>query len=360
MTSGLELKKYFENKVDKSYSKFVDNTKLNRIFKMALSNLSEKKYMGLETQKEYDEMRYAIHTEMVFPISNNKISIAPLMISNITTTGFIVTITTLTEHNLDIGQVVNVSGVQGLSTTPNINGEITVYNIPSPTSFSYVATFIGGTYTPNTGLITHNRMIDDYLHLFTVKCKTRENIRGLQVSQCLNRTPVITIFNKHNNLATGEKIVIANHPNNDINGTFYYEAITTKKGRLWMDETRLLAVVAPDSSDAGGTVSREYYEYAEPLYSDRKISSFEVSTPTNPKVQTADAFLKFSPDTTEITIDYFSSNIAEVDVSNNTFDLELVFPFKLLMRLVDEAIMIYTSPSRDALLNNLTERGMTP
>jgi len=316
--------------------------------------------MGLQTQKEYDEMRFAIHTEMVFPISNNKISIAPLMITNITTAGFIVTITTLTDHNLDVNQVVNISGVQGLTTTPNINGEITVYNISSPNTFSFIATFIGGTYTADTGIITHNRMIDDYLHLFAVKCKTKENIRGLQVAQCLNRTPVIIIFNKHNNLATGEKIVISDHPNNDINGTFYYEAITSKKGRLWMDETRLLPVRAADSNTAGGSVSRVYYEYAEPLYSDRKISAFEVSTPNSPKVQTADAFLKFSPETTEITIDYFSSNIAQVDVSNNTFDLELVYPFKLLMRLVDEAIMIYTSPSRDVLLNNLTERGTTP
>lgn len=360
MTSGQELKKTFENKIDKSYSKFVDNIKLNRIFKMALSNLSEKKYMGLTTQKEYDDLRYAIHTEMVFPISNSKISIAPLLINNITATGFLVTITTMTDHNLSVGQVVNVSGVQGISTTPTINGEITIFNIPSPTSFSYIATFVGGTYTAGTGIITHNRMIDDYLHLFTVKCKTKENIRGLQVAQCLNRTPVIIIFNRHNNLATGEKIIIADNPNNDINGTFYYEAITSKKGRLWMDETRLLPVRAADSSDAGGSVAREYYEYAEPLYSDRKISSFEVSTSNNPKVQTADAFLKFSPDTTEITIDYFSSNIAQIDVTNSTFDLEMVYPFKMLMSLVDEAIMIYTSPSRDVLLNNLTERGMTP
>ena len=360
MTSGQELKKIFENKIDKSYSKFVDNIKLNRIFKMALSNLSEKKYMGLETQKEYDDLRYAIHTEMVFPIRNSKISIAPLLISNITVTGFLVTITTLTEHNLSAQQVVNISGVQGISSTPNINGEITIFNIPSPTSFSYIATFVGGTYTPGTGIITHNQMIDDYLHLFTVKCKTLESIRGLQVAQCLNRTPVIIIFNRHNNLATGEKIIIANNPNNDINGTFYYEGITSKKGRLWMDETRLLPVRASDSSDAGGSVSREYYEYAEPLYSDRKISAFEVSAPNAPKVQTADAFLKFSPNTTEITIDYFSSNIAQVDVNNNTFDLEMVYPFKMLMRLVDEAIMIYTSPSRDVLLNNLTERGITP
>lgn len=359
MTTGQEIRKIFENKVDKSYSKFLDNTKMNRLFKMALSNLSEKKYMGLTSQKEYDELRYQVRTEQIFSVLNSKISIAPLIITNVTANGLIITVTTREDHNLLANQDVSILGVLGISSIPDINGLVTIFNVPTPRTFTFIATFINGSYQGG-GTITHTAMIDDYQHLFAVKCKTKELLRGLQVSECIDRTPCIIKFNKHNNFATGEKIIISDHPNNSINGTFYYEALSSIKGKLWRDKKMSVPVRCSSSTTQGGSVSREYYNWAEPIYSDRKISAFEESTADNPKVATADAYLKFTPDVSEITIDYFSKNLAQVDVSDNINDLELVYPFKFLMRLVDEAIMLYTSPSRDVLLAQLTDKTITP
>lgn len=356
--TGLEIKKTFLNKIDKSYSKFVDDVKLNRIFKMALSNLSEKKYMGLTSQKEYDDLRYQVTTEKKVPINGSRMSIAPLIVTNVVNNGLIVTVTTHGDHNLFAGQQVTGSGIAGIASIPDINGTFTVFNVPSSNTFTFLVTFFNGTYTLGTGQLVHDRMLADYIHLFTIKCKSLEAIRNLQVSQVLNRTPCIVVFNKHNNLATGEKIIIADHPDNAINGTFYYEALTDKKGRLWMDKNLSVPVQAPDSQNQGGSVSREYYNYAQPLYSDRKISVFEKSTADSPSVATADAYLKFYPEVSEVVIDYFSSSIATVDVTNDIFNLNLVYPEKLQYLLIDEAILIYTSPSRDVLLNNLTEKGI--
>lgn len=358
--TGNDVYNLFLNKIDKSYSKFIDPIKLNRFFRMSLTNLLDKKYVGLVTQKEYDELRSVISTEKVFAINNSKIPIAPISIKSITNTGLLVIVETLLEHNISDNQIITISGVQGLVTTPSINGQVTVFNSPTLNTFTFPVTFISGSYIPNTGVITYDNMIDDYLHLSTIRCKIPQPMRGLYVTNTSNRTPCIVTFNKPNNLATGEMVSISGSPNTTINGTFYYESLTDKRGRLWNDARLTNPVISNDNNQSGGKISRIFYNYAEPLYSDRKISDFEVSEAYSPTVQTADSFLKFHPDCMEITIDYISKPKVYIDCQDSSFDIELIYPAKFLYLLVDETILLYTSPSRDMLLAQLTTKDITP
>ena len=357
--TGQEVYKIFLGKIDKSYSKFIDKTKLNRLFKMALTNLLEKKYLGLTTQKQYDELRFQIKSERVVPIRNNKVSIAPIIVKNVTNNGLMVVVETLTPHNIADGQMVTISGVNGIASVPSINSTLLVNNVPSPTTFTFITSFISGTYIDG-GLVTYADMIDDYMHLFSVKCKSKETLRGLKVSNTLSRTPCVITFNKHNNLALGEVIEISNSANASINGVFYYEPLTDVKGKLWYDKEMTQAVMSQDNNVVSGDISRVYYQYAEPLYSDSKISLFNKAKHDNPKVQTADAFLLFTPDCVEISIDYMAKPKYFVDCNDNLFDLEVIYPTKLIYLLIDETILLYTSPSRDTLLNQLTTKEITP
>lgn len=360
MLTGKEVLKITENKIDKSYSKYLDPTKWNRLFRMGLFNLSEKKYMGLSTQKEFDELRFAVKTDQVFQVRNSKISITPIIITNIVQNGLSVRITTLGDHNLLQNDVITISGVQGIVTIPNINSNFVVYAIVNASQFEVaVSSFISGPYVANTGSLTHSQMIADYLHLFAVKCQTVQDIRNLQVETVKNITPAVVTLSKPNNLATGEKIVISGSPNTSVNGTFFYEAINAKKGRLWKNEARTIPAICTPSTTHGGQVSRVFYNYAEPQYSDRKISAFEDVSADSPKNETADGFLKFMPDTSEITIDYYAKPSVQIDVTDDITDLELVYPAKFIYRLIDEVIAIYTLPSRDALLAQLNERAVT-
>lgn len=361
MTTGAEVLKITLAKIDKFYSKYLDPIKWNRIFRMALVNVSEKKYMGFTTQKELDELRFAIKANQVFPVRNSKISITPLIITDIVASSGSLTITTLTDHNLVVNDTVTVSGALGITTVPDVNGTFVITSVNNTNQFEVNVSFSSGTYTPNTGSLTHPQMIADYYHLLTVRCKTSQPFRNLMVSEVINRTPAIVVFNRHNNIATGDQIVISNHPNASVNGTWYYESINDIKGRLWQNSALTVPVLCTASTTVGGNINRVYYDYAEPLYSDRKISDFEyLGQYDNPKVETSDGILTFYPDTSEIIIDYYSKPTTYIDVMDNILDLESVYPMKFIYRIIDEAILIYSIPSRDALLEQMVAREATP
>jgi len=356
--TGNDIYKEFLTRIDKSYSKFVDTIKLNRIFKRALVDLCDKKYLGLSTQKEYDELRYNVNTSQKFPVRSNKVAISPLVIKSLTQNGLTISVETLNEHNVLLGDQVTFSGVQGLSTVPDINGTLTVFSVPDATHFTVLFSFISGTYTPNTGKIVHKYMIADYLHLFTVKCQFSEPLK-FQVEQVITSTPAQVVWTKRNNLATGEKIIISGYPTAPINGTFYYEALTSKKGRLWLNSDLTQGVSSGVSSQVGGSVQRIYYNYAEPVYSDRKINVFEKAKVDSPKNETANGFLKFYPENrtcSEIEVDYFAIPNYFVDCNDTILDLESIYPAKFLYRLISEAVILYTSPSRDVLLAQLEQQ----
>lgn len=359
-TTGSEILKITLAKIDKFYSKYLDNTKWNRIFKMALTNISEKKYMGFTTQKELDDLRFAIKADKVFPVNNSKISVTPFVITNIVSNGLLLNITTLTDHNLNFNDTVTISGVQGITSIPAINSTWTVNSVVDSRTFSILTTFNAGTYTPYTGTLTTDYIIGDYLHLLTVKCKNKEFLPRVSVQSYRATQPPLVQFNRPTNLATDDIIEIRNFPQGRLDGTYYYESVDDFRGRLWLNEELTVPAVVTASTLSGGDIYRIYYSYAEPVYSDRKISTFEYATHISPKVQVADGEMIFTPDTTEITIDYYAKPALYIDVSDTVVDYENIYPIKFIYRIIDEAINIYSMPSRDVLLEQMEVRNVTP
>lgn len=355
--TGQDIKKDFLNRVDKSYSKFIDDIKLNRVFKRAIHDLGEKKYMGLESQKEYDELRYSVSTERIFKVANNKISIAPLFIESITQNGFILQFRTLGEHNLLPGDSITTSNIVGIQSNPVVNGTLTVTGVPSSKMFEVIFSVISGTHTPNTGKIVHERMISNYVHLFAVKARYEE-LMDLTIQKTERRTPTLVYFSKRTNLRDGESILISGCQDQVVNGVKYIKQLTDKKYKLYNDSSLLSPVISLGTAVSGGTIKRIFYEYCEPIVPDMKISIYEKAKPDSPKNETADAFIKFYPaniECKEITVDYFSEP-RSIDVTDSSIDYELIYPTKLLYRIISEAVIIYTTPSRDQLLEAMERR----
>ena len=72
MTTGADLSKLFDDKIDNSYSDYVSVAKKQRAFDNAFLRIIENKYRGMDTQKEFDELSELIVIDKEFEINNNR------------------------------------------------------------------------------------------------------------------------------------------------------------------------------------------------------------------------------------------------------------------------------------------------
>lgn len=73
--TGQEFFNQLQQKYDKAYSQYLDNTKANRLIKEAMYRLVDKLYSGLDTQKEYDELIELIKNDVAVSVTSGKASI---------------------------------------------------------------------------------------------------------------------------------------------------------------------------------------------------------------------------------------------------------------------------------------------
>lgn len=113
------------------------------------------------------------------------------------------------------------------------------------------------------------------------------------------------------------------------------------------------------SSNSGGVVKKIYYRYATPMPSDQKIQVLEPAAPSAPKFEMAEnsiSIMPFNRTCTEAKIDYLTKPKVFVDPTNNILDLETIYPAKFLYRVISEAVVLYSSPTRDQLLESSERR----
>lgn len=350
--TGVEFYATFKNKANASYTSFVDATKANRIFREALIKSTDRKYLTLDEQKTFDEISAIITTEQVFSINNNKIFTAPISITNITFGGGLATFTTLFPHNLVTGDSVTISGVLGL--TPNPNGVFTVI-VTSTTTFTIVFVLPIGTYTAGSGQIVFSKLVSDYGHFYSVRCKFTELQIGLYVTNTAGASPIGLTFNQRNKFRNSSVIQLQNMTATPAaNGVFYYRKDTNNKGRLYTDEDLTIpSTGGVTSTISQGTINYIWYNEAKEKFADRNIDPYQEATVELPLFETADKFLKFYPANkicSQITLSYFKNLTVFIDARDNTFDLSLVYPEKYQSFIMDIALRIYSIPARDILL----------
>lgn len=347
--TGAEIKSQFEQKIDKAYSTYYDDPKLNRLFLEALISIVEDKYRGDDTQKESDELSDLIVTNKIFSLNNNRIYITPLQISGVTNVGLTVTVTSVLPHNLVVGDVVTISEVAGIT---NVNGTFTVVSTPTNATFTFTATTTPtGTYTTDTGILTYPKMITDYLHLLTLRAKFDDDNVPYVVSGATNASPIAVSTSKRNNFRDGEQVTISGVVGNtNANGTFYVKVYTPKKFALYSDVYLQTAVAGNAAYVSGGQVSKIYYEYSKELVSDRKTSTFSKALPWEPRHEIAEKLIKVRPfDLTcqLIAVDYMRYPTKRIDVTDSVVDLDNYYTEKLQFLFIERAVEIFSTSAKD-------------
>ncbi len=359
---GTTLDLYLQQKWDKAYSLYLDPVEMNRLIRECIFRAAERKYMGDNTQKDYDELSVLMKTEKVFGLNNNKLLLSKLTISTATVAGIapaIVTINTLTPHNVAVGDSVTITGITGISTTgpsTNPNGTFTVATVPSTTSFTYslgAVTTIVNTYALNSGSITNvtlagvNKMVPDYYHYFTARAKYTEALTPTITAVSRTAVMVVTTSSAHN-LRTGDSVTIAGATGS---GTLITNLNATH--RVTMISRTKFSVPASGLSGtytSGGTLTlNKYRNYLDVETSNEKTTEFKPSK-LYPKVEFAEKLMKLYPDdsvASEVTLDYLSLPAIEIDVADATNDLTKYYTDKFLYFIMDTTLQDFATQARD-------------
>jgi hypothetical protein len=139
-TSGIEIGRMFDQKVDKAYSSYLDNTKKNRLLKDAFVEAVEKKVSGNDTQMELDELNVLTKTEQPFSLVNGEIaqSSIPLYLHlkamRIQTKEFVGDISGLGDDYIELSKQSNLSTrenilISGVTVPTSANGEFYVKKV---------------------------------------------------------------------------------------------------------------------------------------------------------------------------------------------------------------------------------------
>ena len=349
-TTGAELGRELDLIVDKPYTGFFDAAKKNRLFLMAFINLTEKKYNSLDRQQVYDELTHFLKTGVEHTVRNGRVYTKPLQIASVSIAVNDVGIVTYLPHDLAVNDSVTISDAQGVA---GLNVTAGVVSVVSPTEFRVNIAGATGAYVPNSGKFVSPIMLPDYHHLLSVECVYEDVSKYANVRiECAEGNPATIRLNRPVDIRTGDRITISGVTGNTaVNGTWYVRKVGLERYKLYVDSDFQVPVVSNQAYNSGGLVRREVRNYAMPYVSDQKISSFGTASVSYPKFEISEGFLKLEPAPVKIVIDYMTEGAViptvRIDVSDNVTDLELYYPKKFLVRLVNEAADLQHLAMRD-------------
>lgn len=371
MTTGLDLSKLFDDKIDNSYSDYVSAPKKQRAFDNAFLRIIENKYRGMDTQKEFDELSELIVIDKEFDINNNRFRTTPAPIFFILF-GATTVITFLAEHNLEPGDTFSVQNatfggvpVAAINTT-HVVAPVTTPNYDPNFSVELVTPIPVGTQYDNfTGEAIYDKMLSDYLHLLAMKCRMYTNAAGEDVYRMYNGTPGTIEFFRPIPLRDGERILVtelgANMDLPLVDTEAYVQRVSEFKYKLYSDE-HLLTPVQVQGIYSTGTVIKEIeYSYGKYYPSDRRISHLGLPTIEEPKYNQSQNFFKVFPSEhtcDKVKVDYVKTPPVTILVGDTTQDLELYYSDTLMNRLTDEAVKMFYQQVRDPNQYTIADREM--
>lgn len=346
MITGFEFKRRLELAWDNAYSGYYDDTKLNRLIDRSFYNIVERDYRGLQTQKQYDEITNLIKTGIPVTLRDNILHTSYLPITNVSTNGTTVTVTTARPHYIDVADNITIANVSGITVTL-INGDFQVTGVPSATTFTYDS--VGSVltaYSAGSGYVeTDGYMLSDYFHYLAIKTYSSSTYSANVTNVVSNFTSTYTdVTCSNHNVRKGDTITITNVSGIfAANGTFTPDQYTIINKNV----IRLLFFAAGAYTN-GGVVNVVVDEWAAPFVSDTKISTLNTPTPRAPRVETARGTLKFYPSTiSSVEVDYMTKLPYTIDVTRTADDLTLYYSDKFLELLITECVLQASAETRD-------------
>ena len=356
MTTGTDFTRIFDEKIYIRYGIYLDNVEKDDLFKEALIQSLEDNYSILTIQGRFDDMASVIKVNKRFELNNNRIYTSIIEIANITGV-LIKTITTELPHNLANGDSVILSDVQGLTTTPAINGSTFPVSIIDTNTFTITVTVTAGVYVANSGTISRvlsstnaDKLIFNYNHLLAIKSSFVQPL-PYQILDATNTQPIRIKVDKRNNIKTDEKIYITNVVGNtNANGNKYVKKINTYEFDLYNDKDFLQPVSGNGVYGGTGQTNRIVDRIAVALFSEEKISDYDIPTIQEPRVERGDQMLQIAPYDSvcsEISIDYISNEIQEIISTNTAINLEATYPRNFIYFILDKAVNLYAQRVKD-------------
>ena len=351
--TGQEFDEEFDQKVDKAYSAYLDNTKKERLYKMALYEAIELKYQSGDKQKLYDELAGLIRTNYsVVPVSNELINTNTTIIAidiNATT----VDITTLNPHNLSNGNTVTVTEVVSSGALAGaINGNTYTVTVINAYKFRITLTTTG-TYTSG-GILQYpsGGILPDYLHILAMKTRFDKSVGTISTATAASPGK-ITITAPL--LRSGMKVKISGATGmTSLNGTFYVKKVGTNKFTLYTNKALDIPATTTGSYNVNSAtlyVCNEYW--AKPIFPDRKFSTYSDATVTMPRYEEAQEKFKIYPldETCNYAyVDYITEPNIFIDPTDDTTVLTATYTQKFLYFVLDVAAKLFAGPTRDQIL----------
>lgn len=226
--------------------------------------------------------------------------------------------------------------------------------------FKIIRTEVTATPTSNTLYLSGavSPVIADYMHLLAIKVKYKKILQNVSIIGATNKSPIVVSTDNRNILRSNDLIYITGVAGNtNANGYRYIRLVTPTSFALYTDIYLTTPVAGNADYVSGGQIEIVSYEYAKPLYSDRKIGVFGQPSVVNPKYEIADGLLKLYPleeVAIEATLDYISKASVIIDVADNATDLELTYPIKFLYYIMDIAKGMFAEQVRDDSLYQMS------
>lgn len=371
MTTGLDLSKLFDDKIDNSYSDYVSAPKKQRAFDNAFLRIIENKYRGMDTQKEFDELSELIVIDKEFDINNNRFRTTPVPLYFIVF-GTPTVITFLAEHNLEPGDTFRVQNATfGGVPVAAINTTHVVATPPATPTYdpNYSVELVtpiplGTNYDQFTGEVIYDKMLSDYLHLLAMKCRMYTNAAGEDVYRMYAGNPGIIEFFTPVTLRDGERIIFSEMPLNMGVSQYdeaYLKRVSEFKYKLYSDEHLITPIEINGAYSNGAAVKEIEYSYGKYYPSDRRISHLGLPTIEEPKYNQSENFFKVFPSEhkcDKVTVDYVSKQAIDITVTDTTINLENFYSRALLYRLTDEAVKMFYQETRDPNQYTIADREM--
>lgn len=349
MTTGEDLFKYLKNSVDQEYSGYLDNTKADRLFRETVIEVIEQKYRSPETQKQNDEISNLILLDQEITVRGNRVRTVPLSISDLVFAGTTATLTFNVPHQLVTGDSFTISNSEGF--TPSMNTQFTVGAVISDLVFQFTIPVTTGAWVANTGQVTHDFMYPDMMHPLTMKSTFVDSDRN-SVSSLNSATGMIRLSSA-SNIRTGSRIRITNGLGVTGLNTDHYVKVQSRLGDkmyLFQDSALMIPSVLSGTYQGGAVMRLIVDEYMTKLFPDRRIAPSSQGDVWTPKYGTDDNGFNIYPlneTCTNLTADYIRNPVVTIDTTDDAIDLELYYPFKLLMHIKDRASVTWMIRMRE-------------
>jgi hypothetical protein len=360
MTTGVDILRIFDREVDQAYTDFESTAQKTDRFKVAMVNIIERIYRGLDTQKDYDDIASLIVVDKYLSLSRGELILTPQYIQLVSfqtipnITGTFITLTFSTPHgleNTDMGSLVFSNGIN--SGVSNIVWTSVSYSVQTPTTLTGYTPFVAsGTYISNSvSVYSQIKTAANYVHLLAIKPIYKKRMLDAY-SRIADVDGDKIKFVRQNSLRTGDVIRITTSP--IIAGfeqDFYVKQLNRFTYEIYADSALTTTVLLPALPPTNNyNISVVVGDYAEKLSPHELVSRFSGRKPEFPGYLVSEnkiVFRPIDPEPTNVYISYLKSDAVFFDLSSTAIDYETIYSRKFIQRVIDEAVADFNRSVRD-------------